>query len=55
MWWDLVSDLFYCFILVSTDFHFLYFFWFITGLEVKVKTHLGFTRDVSRFDIFFYL
>lgn len=39
MWWDLVLDLFYSFILVSTDFE--YFFGFITGLEVKVKNPSG--------------
>lgn len=52
MWWDLVLDLFYSFILVSTDFEYL--FGFIMGLEVKVKTHLGFSQDISIFQVLLF-
>ena len=52
MWWDLVLDLFYSFILVSTDFECL--FGFIMGLEVKVKTHLGFSQDISIFQVLLF-
>lgn len=45
-------DLFYSFILVSTDFE--YFFGFIMGLEVKVKTHLGFSQDISIFQVLLF-